>query len=185
MLRYIVPKLIEERYPGLDPGELTRRYSLLTCNVNLAFLAVRLKLFPGIQFGNRGRSFEMKLLADVIEAIFGAIDREAGYDAARKTARRLYQLDLETCRFHRPDELLTRELFKEKRPLSYHHVPRFWEPQLLCGYIVSVSVDNRLVVQNGEGFSLDAAQNRAAAVALLKLYPSRYPTDIRNFSWKL
>ena len=184
VLRYVVPKLIERRYPGLDPGELTRRYSLLTCNVNLAFVAVRLKVFPGIQFGSRTPAFDMKLLADVVEAIFGAIDREAGSEAAMESAYRVYKMDLETCRFHRPDEILVKALHKERRKLSYHHVPRLWEG-LYCGYIASVAVDGELVVQNGEGVTLDAAQNRAAAVALLKLYPSQFLSSFTNFSWKL
>ncbi len=184
VLRYVVPKLIEERYPGLDPGELTRRYSLLTCNVNLASIGVRLRLFSGIQFGRKTPTFEMKLLADVVEALFGALDREAGVDAALESARRVFRLDLETSQFYRPDEILVKELFKEGRKLSYHHVPKFWD-DLHCGYVVSVEVEGNLIVQNGEGFTLDAAQNRAAAMTLLKLYPTRYPTELKNLSCRL
>lgn len=184
VLRHLLPFIIDARYPKLAPGELSRRYSLLSRNTNLAFLATRLKLMPYIDFGRRHPVFEIKLLADVVEAIFGAIHQDGGIEAPMPVCRRLFRLDLELVRFDRPDEVLLTGLAEQRQRPTYIVHPKLWGRSHIAGYVVELKVGNQLVVPNGEGVTQDMATNRAAAIALLKLFPSRYPSDIRHFSWR-
>jgi dsRNA-specific ribonuclease len=108
-LRYVIPKLLKERYPHAQEGELSRMYSVITCNTNLAFMSYRLRLPYYFRFTHRP-SMNRKLLADVVEAVIGAVDDCGGLLAVTEVCRKIFKLDIELCRFHEPQDTLLRIL---------------------------------------------------------------------------
>ena len=75
-----------ERFPGIPEGELTRVRASLVNRDMLARLARGLDLAGEIQLGEgeirSGGAERPSILADALEAIFGAVYVDGGYEAA-------------------------------------------------------------------------------------------------------
>lgn len=71
-------------------GELTRRRSLLVCESALACWAIEMELPPLIRLGRglerQGGRENDSILADVAEAVWGALFLDGGYEAVRSAA---------------------------------------------------------------------------------------------------
>ncbi len=204
-LRYLIPRLLRERYPNSSHGELSRMYSLLTRNTNLAFMAYRLRLPYYIRFNSRP-SVNRKLLADVVEALIGAVDQVGGIPAARKVCQRLFRVDIELARFHEPQDTLLRLLeaphalermrresppesvwqqVKSDKPKVSYQLHVINKPWGKLGHVSVLRLNGVIIVKNGEGYDAESANNNAAALALLRLYPKRYPINGPGLSWKI
>lgn len=203
-LRYVIPRLLRERYPQAQQGELSRMYSSITCNTNLAFMSYRLRLPFYFRFNSRP-SINRKLLADVVEAIIGAVDECGGITAVTDVCRRIFKVDIELARFHEPQDTLLRilrhqssvEALKKNSPpnsplrgirghprVSYqaHVIHKKWGK---LGHVSVLRLNGTIVVANGEGYDAESANNNAASAALLKLFPDRFPSDCESFFWRL
>jgi ribonuclease III len=194
-LRYVIPHILKERYPHASHGELTRMYSLITCNTNLAFMAYRLRLPYYIRFPSRP-NINRKLLADIVEAIIGAVDQSGGVADVTKVCERLFQLDLEVARFHEPQDTLLRMLqnsqhlallkhLKSRAPKVSYQVHVIHKPWGKLGHVSVLRLDGQVIVGNGEGYDAESANSHAAALALLKLFPSKFPSKCSKFSWRI
>jgi len=77
-----------ERFPRLSEGKLTRLRASLVREEALAELARELGLAPLVRLGEgelmAAAEPRPSILADALEAVFGAIFVDAGYDAARQ-----------------------------------------------------------------------------------------------------
>ena len=203
-LRYVIPRLLRQRYPQAQQGELSRMYSSITCNTNLAFMSYRLRLPFYFRFTNRP-SINRKLLADVVEAIMGAVDECGGLVAVTDVCRRIFKVDIELSRFHEPQDTLLRilrhassvEALKKNSavdsPLrgieghprvSYqaYVIHKKWGK---LGHVSVLRLNGKIVVANGEGYDAESANNNAASAALLKLFPDRFPSECEQFFWRL
>jgi len=82
------------RFPDISEGKLTRLRASLVREEALAELASRLGLAEVMRLGDAelavGRAARPSILADALEAVFGAVFLDGGYDAARATIRRAY-----------------------------------------------------------------------------------------------
>jgi dsRNA-specific ribonuclease len=202
-LRYVMPHILKSRFPRARQGELSRMYSLITCNTNLAFMAYRLRLPYYIRFSSRP-SINRKILADVVEAILGAVDRASGIKEVEEVCRKIFSLDIELARFHEPQDTLirlvedtrNRELLRKSLPphsrlrdgcslkLSYqvHVIRKKWGK---LGHVSVLRLENNIIVANGEGYDAESANSHAASIALLKLFPSKFPSYLSDISWRL
>jgi dsRNA-specific ribonuclease len=203
-LRYVIPKLLRHRYPGAQQGELSRMYSVITCNTNLAFMSYRLRLPYYFRFTHRP-NVNRKMLADVVEAVIGAVDECGGIAAVTSVCERIFKVDLELSRFHEPQDTLLRilrhassvEALRENSsansPLrqirghprvSYqaHVIHKKWGK---LGHVSILRLNGNIIVANGEGYDAESANNNAASVALLKLFPKLFPSDCDNITWRL
>lgn len=203
-LRYAIPHILKDRYPKAEQGELSRMYSFLTCNTNLALMSYRLRIPYYLRFNSRP-SINRKLLADVVEAIIGAVDECGGLVAVRAVCERIFKLDIELARFHEPQDTLLRilrhpsalESIRKHAPqgsplknltnnpkVSYqaHVIQKKWGK---LGHVCVLRLNGVIVVTNGKGYDAESANNNAAAIALLKLFPNRFPCSISSFSWRL
>ncbi|MCC6932102.1 MAG: ribonuclease III family protein [Deltaproteobacteria bacterium] len=185
-LRYALPKLIDERYPGSHQGELTRMYSVLSCNATLAHTGLRLGVPSVVKLGNSKIKFHLKLIADVVEAIIGAVEQDSHKsDVLIQICRRIFRTNIELIRFDRPIELLTQMSSSKsnRNRISFHVYPR--SSNIACsGYIAVVNKGKEVVVDNGEGINAEWAMYNAAALALLRLYPKTYPAPL-TIQWRL
>ena len=88
MLGCAVAAELYERFPRLSEGKLTRLRASLVREEALAELARELGLAPLVRLGEgelmAAAEPRPSILADALEAVFGAIFIDAGYDAARK-----------------------------------------------------------------------------------------------------
>jgi len=80
-----------ELHAGRAEGELSLRKSMLVSEGALAAYAAKLELGEGLRLGageeRSGGRAKASLLADVLEALFGAIYLDAGFDSARRIVR--------------------------------------------------------------------------------------------------
>ncbi|QGY39977.1 ribonuclease III [Pseudodesulfovibrio cashew] len=91
------------RFPNLPEGQLTRIRSRLVREASLAAMARELGLHEHIRLGRgedmHGGRERDSILSDAMEAVFGAIFLDAGYETARHAILRI-------CEKHWPDEVM-------------------------------------------------------------------------------
>ena len=94
VLNCVVALVLFERFPALPEGDLSRVRASLVNQDTLARVARRVALGPRIRLGEgelRGNGADRpSILADALEAVFGAVFLDAGFDAARATIAACY-----------------------------------------------------------------------------------------------
>jgi ribonuclease-3 len=100
VLNCAVASLLFDRYATIDEGDLSRVRANLVKQQSLYEIAQRLELSQFLRLGEgelkSGGFRRPSILADTLEALFGAILLDAGFDAARDVIRALYIPILET-----------------------------------------------------------------------------------------
>ena len=95
VLNCSVAALLYRSFPELKEGELSRLRASLVKQGTLAEVAMRIKLGSHIKFGEgelkSGGDRRPSTLADALEAVFGAVYLDAGFDAATNVIESLYQ----------------------------------------------------------------------------------------------
>ncbi len=94
VLNCVVASILFERYSKIDEGDLSRLRANLVKQQSLYEIAQRLELSQFLRLGEgelkSGGFRRPSILADTLEALFGAIFLDAGFEAARKVIRALY-----------------------------------------------------------------------------------------------
>lgn len=95
VLSFVVAEMLFRSFPGASEGELSRYRASLVSGEALAALAAEIGLGDQLQLGDgelkSGGQRRATILADGLEAIFGAIYLDRGLDAARAVASRLFR----------------------------------------------------------------------------------------------
>lgn len=98
VLNCVVALALYDRFPGIDEGELSRTRASLVNRDTLALLARRLDLGTAIRLGDgeqrSGGAKRASILADALEAVFGAVFLDGGFEAARRVILATYGDDL-------------------------------------------------------------------------------------------
>jgi len=93
VLEVCVSDLLFHRYPNQPEGKLTQRRAGLVCEPTLAKLARELgvgdALVMGVGAGQTGGRELDSVLSDAMEALFGAVYLDGGFDAVRDLIHRL------------------------------------------------------------------------------------------------
>ncbi|SJM62232.1 ribonuclease III [Gulosibacter sp. 10] len=93
VLGLVVADLLYSEYPDLSEGELSPRHHALVSAVSLARIARGIGLGPYLRLGRSehltGGVDKESILADAMEAVFGAAHLSAGFEAARGLVLRL------------------------------------------------------------------------------------------------
>jgi ribonuclease-3 len=99
VLNFIIAAELYERYPRLTEGELTRLRARLVKQESLARLARTLNLGECLELGGgefkSGGHDRDSILADALEAVFGAVFEDGGHEAARRVILDLYRVLLD------------------------------------------------------------------------------------------
>jgi len=94
ILNCVVASLLFDRYSKIDEGDLSRLRANLVKQQSLYEIAQRLELSQFLRLGEgelkSGGFRRPSILADTLEALFGAIYLDAGFDVARDVIRALY-----------------------------------------------------------------------------------------------
>jgi ribonuclease-3 len=95
VLNFVIAAMLFEKYGKLDEGDLSRLRANLVKQASLHDVAQRLELSQHLRLGEgelkSGGFRRPSILADAVEAIFGAVFLDAGFEAARKVVLKLYQ----------------------------------------------------------------------------------------------
>jgi len=94
VLNCVVAASLYHRFPGLPEGDLSRARAALVNQETLARVAREVALGTEIRLGEgehkTGGAQRPSILADALEAVFGAVFIDGGYDAAREVIERCY-----------------------------------------------------------------------------------------------
>ncbi len=100
ILNCVVASLLYDRYAKIDEGDLSRVRANLVKQQTLYEIAQRLELSHDLRLGEgelkSGGFRRPSILADTLEALFGAIYIDAGFDVASQVIRALYIPILDT-----------------------------------------------------------------------------------------
>jgi ribonuclease-3 len=98
VLNCVIAEALFERFPTIPEGELSRVRASLVNRDTLARLARGLSLANEILLGDgeskSGGAERPSILANALEAVFGAVFVDGGYDAARSAILRTYAREL-------------------------------------------------------------------------------------------
>lgn len=95
ILSFVIADVLYDRFPQLSEGELTRLRATLVRRETLATLARELDLGDCLELGGgelKSGGFDRdSILADGLEAVFGAVYKDGGIETVREVVLRLYQ----------------------------------------------------------------------------------------------
>lgn len=173
VLNCTIAKYLFDTYPELPEGDLSRLRSNLVNQQTLAILAQQLNLGEQLSLGEGERKSggfsRPSILADALEAIFGAVLLDADFAAAEKVVLGLYapfiaQADLQTLGKD-PKTLLQEYLQGNKLPLPQYNVLEIKGEAHAQTFVVSCNIDKFKLSTQGEGASRRIAEQIAAEKA--------------------
>jgi ribonuclease-3 len=177
VLGYAVARILFDRFPADDQGDLTRKRTHLVRSERLAERAALLGLDGWVDVGQsleRGGGREStNLLEDVFEAVIGAIAIDGGWREARAFIERqlgdeVDGLDERTLALANPKSALQEAAQAAGLPLPEYKLIRKGGTDHLRKWVYTVTWNDEEVAR-GEGRSKRGAQQRAARRALVRL----------------
>lgn len=173
VLGLVVCDFLYRYYPDCREGRLAQMKSTLVSTEHLAEKARSIRLGECVELGKseqEGSRERNNLLADSLEALFGAIFLEAGFDQAQRVVLRLFDEELQAALELRRDfkSLLQEVTQREFQCLPEYHLLEEIGPPHDRIFRVEVSVEGNRLGQ-GQGRSKREAGQRAAQVAFATL----------------
>ena len=177
VLNLVVSSLLFDRFPGLSEGDLTRLRASLVNKPSLAGLARELSLGQYLQLGEgelRSGGFDRdSILADGLEALFGAIYLDGGLDEARRVILVRYQDQLDRLDPRAvpkdPKTRLQEYLQQRSLPTPEYSVAEVSGDAHNQHFVVECRVASLEAPVRGEGNSRRIAEQQAAALSLERL----------------
>lgn len=177
VLGFMLADLLYQQFPNLLEGDLSRLRSSLVDQPCLAKLAVDNGIASLILMGKgaeqEGGRTNPSILADVFEALIGAIYYDAGFPVVQKVVKQIYAplvaaVALDTPAQHDAKSELQELLAARKQNAPVYNLIEQQGPDHERLFKIEVSVDD-MVLGLGQGRSKKAAQQSAAESALIKL----------------
>lgn len=172
VLDLAVAHLLLDKYPDVREGELSKMRAALVNTASLAQVARDINLGSSIRLSKgeqaSGGSDRPSILADVVEAILGAIYRESGYEPARISIEKLFQNKVDTVVPTDPKTELQELLHSLGIEVPEYQLECVEGPEHAPTF-VSVVVVKGIIEGRGRGSTKKASQQVAAAEALQKL----------------
>jgi ribonuclease III len=175
VLGLVTAEWLYERHPELPEGELSKLKAQLVSRPALASHAERLELGPALRIGvgeeRSGGRTKASLLADSMEAVFGALYLDGGLDAARKAILALLEQTGEerSQLLHADAKTQLQEMTQAMGwDLPDYRLTGAVGPDHNKVFTVECWVGGELA-GSGEGSSKKMAEQKAAAEALARL----------------
>jgi ribonuclease III len=173
VLNCAIALLIYRRFPEIPEGELTRVRANLVNKDTLHRLAQALDLGRSIRLGEgelrSGGAARPSILADALEAVFGAVFVDAGFDAAHAAVERVYSSDLDDLDpagvTKDPKTRLQEWLQGRRLPVPEYAIVAVDGEAHLQTFQVECRVPALRIAVSGSGSSRRAAEQAAAALA--------------------
>ncbi|ALG66675.1 ribonuclease III [Beggiatoa leptomitoformis] len=174
LLNYIAAEALFERFPTASEGELTRSRATLVREETLAEIAQQMNLGDYLQLGGgelkSGGWRRPSILADALEAVFGAVYLDSDMNTCRQVVLRLLQTRLDNLSPHKinkdPKTCLQEYLQAQQRPLPIYRVLTIQGDPPTQHFEVECMIDGLAVPAYGTGDSRRRAEQAAAHKAL-------------------
>ena len=173
VLGLVISDVLFRAFPKADEGELSRRLADLVRKETCAEIAVTIELGAAIKLGsseaNAGGRKRPAILADVCEALIGAVYLDGGYPAAEGLVERLWQVRMQATAQPLRDSKTVLQEWAQARGLPtpiYREVARTG-PDHSPEFRVAVQLPN-FAPAEGSGRSKRAAEQGAAAAMLAR-----------------
>lgn len=175
-----VAHLLLDVHAEAREGELSKMRAALVNTASLAEIARRIGLGPFIRLSRgelaSGGSERPSILADVLEAVMGAVYREAGYDTALKVALTLFGDQIQTVMPRDPKTELQEVLHAKGKEAPQYLLECVEGPEHAPTFISVVLVDKK-ICGRGRGATKKASQQEAASEALAIFARSQSETE--------
>ena len=180
VLDLAIAHLLLEKYPHAMEGELSKMRAALVNTASLAGIAKELKLGPYIKLSRgeqvSGGSERPSILADVIEALLGALYREAGYNKVLEVVAGLFQQSILEVNPSDPKTELQEVLHAIGTEVP-EYLLEFVEGPEHAPTFVSVVKIKGSIMGRGRGATKKSSQQEAARQALDALKSENKVTD--------
>jgi len=177
ILGCVIAKHLYSAYPQLNEGELSRLRSNLVKEETLVILAQQIDLGSHLRLGEGERKSggfrRPSILADGMEALFGAVCLDADFSAAEQVVLNLYvpylaQADVLTQ--GKDAKTLLQEYLQSKRiPLPSYTVAATRGEAHAQSFQVECAIPSLNIITRGEGNSRRNAEQQAALAAFQEL----------------
>jgi ribonuclease III len=179
VLDLAVAHLLLDKNPDAREGELSKMRAALVNTVSLAQVSRSLNLGPLVRLSRgelaNGGADRPSILADVFEALMGAIYREGGYEAAHQTVRVLFSDLIANVEPRDPKTELQEVLHALGEPAPVYLLECVEGPEHAPLFVSLVQVDGKNLGR-GRGNTKKASQQEAAAEALAKINSEKEPS---------
>lgn len=179
VLGCIIAKYLYFTYPQLSEGELSRLRSNLIREETLATLAQQIDLGGYLKLGEGERKSggfrRPSILADAMEALFGAVLLDGGYAATEKVILGMFvpyldKVDVQTL--GKDAKTLLQECLQSKKiSLPIYSIVATGGQAHEQSFQVECSIPALKITTHGEGSSRRNAEQQAAQAAYQKLFP--------------
>jgi len=177
VLNCVVAAALFERFPAIPEGELSRVRASLVNRDTLARLARGLSLGAEIVLGEgevrSGGGERPSILADALEAVFGAVFVDAGFDAARAVIERVYAgefVDLDPAALGKDPKTRLQEWLQARRiAVPEYAVTGIGGEAHAQTFTIECRISALAVVATGTGSNRRAAEQAAAAEAFSRV----------------
>jgi len=174
VLNCTIAQLLFQKFGRLNEGDLSRLRANLVKQQSLAEIAERLELSQFLRLGEGERKSggfrRPSILADTLEAAFGAVFVDRGFEAAREVITRLFEPVLKSVdpkTLGKDSKTLLQEFLQGKRlPLPLYSVVETRGAAHNQEFEVECSVPKLDISVRGSGRSRRAAEQSAAKLAL-------------------
>jgi ribonuclease III len=173
VLNCVIAMLLYQRFPDMPEGELSRVRANLVNKDMLFRLAQGLDLGRSLRLGEgearSGGSSRPSILADSLEALFGAVLVDGGFDAARTAIERVYATELAglvAAGIAKDPKTKLQEWLQARRiPVPEYAIVAVTGEAHLQSFDVECRIVALGIVAAGSGASRRAAEQAAAAQA--------------------
>lgn len=173
ILELAASEFLYHKYPDMPEGQLSKTRASMVCEPALAFCAEELDLGRFLRLGKGeegcGGRNRASIIADVMEAIIGAIYLDGGMEPARKHIHRFVLSDLENKKLFYDSKSNLQEYIQKYLKKEFHYIlVGEAGPEHDKEFIVEIRMED-VLLGNGRGKSKKAAEQKAAYEALLGL----------------
>jgi ribonuclease-3 len=177
VLGCVIAKYLYSNYPQLSEGELSRLRSSLVREETLALLAQQLDLGSHLRLGEgelkSGGFRRPSILADALEALFGAVLLDSGFSEAEQAVLNLYVPYLQTIDVQtqgKDAKTLLQEYLQGKRlPLPTYTIIAMQGEAHEQSFHVECAIPRLKITTRGSGTSRRNAEQQAAQAAWQQL----------------
>lgn len=191
VLNFVVASMLYRRFDRIDEGDLSRLRANLVKQSALADIAQRLSLSDYLRLGEgelkSGGFRRPSILADSLEAIFGAVFLDAGFDAAERVISRQYEallIDVDPKTLGKDPKTLLQELLQgRKLDLPVYTVVATHGAAHDQMFDIECSIAKLEILVRASGSSRRAAEQSAATQAIAELelkFPARAARQSRQ-----
>lgn len=178
-LNAVVAEALFRVFPGLPEGDLSRLRANLVCQDQLVSVATELSISRYLRLGEgelkSGGQHRPSILADTVEAIYGAVWQDADFETARQVVlksfnQRINAIDLKQLPSAKDAKTRLQEWLQARRcPLPVYGTPKVSGAAHAQSFEVLCAITDRQVETRGTGPTRRAAEQQAAELALRQL----------------